>query len=58
MVTSRDLAVRATAEGRGAESTLVMDVMTSEVLCCYGEDDVQEARRVMVVRRGPMHPQG
>jgi CBS domain-containing protein len=47
MVTPKDLAVRATAEGRDAESTLVMDVMTPDVLCCYGEDDVQDAKRLM-----------
>ncbi len=47
MVTPRDLAVRATAEGRDSESTLVMDVMTPDVLCCYREDDVRDARRML-----------
>ncbi len=47
MVPPRDLAVRATAEGRDAESTLVMDVMTSDLLCCYAEDELEHAERLM-----------
>jgi len=47
MVTPKDIAVRATAFGHDNDSTLVVDVMTPDVVCCYREDDVQDARRMM-----------
>jgi CBS domain-containing protein len=44
MVTDRDLAVRALAEGRGPE-TLLRDVMTEDVICCSEDDDVRTAAK-------------
>ena len=56
MVTDRDLAVRALAEGRGPE-TLLRDVMTEDVICCSEDDDVRTAAQKMSenkVRRIPV----
>jgi CBS domain-containing protein len=47
MLTDRDIAVRATAEGCDPETTRVSDIMTRDVVCCFGEDDVREAARTM-----------
>jgi CBS domain-containing protein len=47
MVTDRDLAVRAVAEGRDPNATCVRDVMTPEVVYCFEDQDVREAARVM-----------
>jgi CBS domain-containing protein len=56
MVTDRDIAVRAVAEGRGPD-TPVRDVMTDEILCCFDDDDVEEVAMKMSdnqVRRMPV----
>jgi CBS domain-containing protein len=56
MVTDRDIAVRAVAEGRGPD-TPVRDVMTDEVLYCFEDDDVEEVAIKMSdsqVRRMPV----
>ena len=56
MITDRDIAVRAVAEGK-APSTKVRDVMSSEVLYCYDDQDVDEVARNMgdvQVRRLPV----
>jgi CBS domain-containing protein len=56
VVTDRDLAVRALAKGRGAE-TRVRDVMTSSPRCCGPDDDVRDVERAMAdnqVRRVPI----
>jgi CBS domain-containing protein len=56
MVTDRDLAVRALAEGRGPD-TPVRDVMSAEVLYCYDDDDLDTAAQQMgdqQVRRMPV----
>jgi predicted transcriptional regulator len=56
VVTDRDLAVRALADGKGPE-TLVREVMSEEASCCTTEDDVREVEQVMVerqVRRVPI----
>ena len=47
MVTDRDITVRATAEGKDPNGTPVRDVMTSEVVHCFEDDDVGEAARMM-----------
>jgi CBS domain-containing protein len=47
MITAKDITVRATAEGRDADSTLVMDVMTPDVVCCYADDELEDAARRM-----------
>jgi CBS domain-containing protein len=56
-ITDRDIAIRAVADGKDAE-TLVRDVMTEEVVYCFEDDAVErvaslmkqrEIRRVLVV---------
>lgn len=56
MITDRDIAVRAVAEGRGPD-TPVRDAMTDEVHYCYDDDDVDEVAAKMSdvqVRRFPV----
>ncbi len=55
IVTDRDITVRATAEGDAP--TDVRDVMTSEVIYCFEDDDVTKAAELMgekQVRRLPV----
>src|SRR5215210_8754906 len=51
MVTDRDIATRAVAEGRDPAHTLVRDVMTPDVLYCFEDQDVNEAARLMQQRQ-------
>ena len=56
MVTDRDIAVRAVAEGRGPD-TPVRDVMTDEVLYCFDDDEIEAVALKMSdrqVRRMPV----
>lgn len=56
MVTDRDIAVRAVAEGRGPD-TPVRDVMTDEIVFIYDDQDVADAATMMSdrqVRRLPV----
>jgi CBS domain-containing protein len=56
MVTDRDIAVRAVAEGRGPD-TPVRDVMTEDLVFVYDDDDVESAATKMSdrqVRRLPV----
>ncbi|HEX8668306.1 MAG TPA: CBS domain-containing protein [Allosphingosinicella sp.] len=56
MVTDRDIAVRAVAEGRGPD-TPVRDVMTEDLVFVYDDDDVENAAMMMSdrqVRRLPV----
>ena len=56
MVTDRDIAVRAVAEGRGPD-TPVSDAMTGDILCCYEDEEVEEVAMKMSdaqVRRFPV----
>jgi CBS domain-containing protein len=56
MITDRDIAIRAVAEGKGAE-TSVRDVMTEDVAYCFDDDDIADAARIMgdlQVRRLPV----
>lgn len=47
IVTDRDLAVRATAEGRDPLQTLVSDVMTTEAVCCFEMEPLSTAAHLM-----------
>ncbi|SRR5579884_2183092 len=47
MITDRDIAVRAVAEGRDPKATRVRDAMTAGVDYCFEDDDVGQAARVM-----------
>ena len=46
MITDRDIAVRAVAEGRGPETT-VKDVMSREVLYCFDDESLADVARQM-----------
>ena len=50
MITDRDIAVRAIAEGHGAE-TRIGDVMTREIKYCYEDQTVDEVTRNMGEQR-------
>lgn len=50
MITDRDIAVRAVAEGRGAE-TRIGDVMSNEIKYCYEDQDIEEVMRNMGEQR-------
>lgn len=58
IVTDRDLALKVVAEGRDPNITLVRDVMTTDVVTCHEEDDIDstldamskhQLRRILVV---------
>ena len=56
MITDRDIAIRAIAEGKGPEAK-VRDVMSKDVKYCYEDQDVNEVTRDMAdlqVRRLPV----
>lgn len=56
IVTDRDLAIRALAEGKGPQ-TPVRDAMSPHVVCCSVEDDVEDAASLMKkhqIRRLPV----
>ena len=56
MITDRDIAVRAVAEGRGPD-TPAREVMTPDVRYCFEDDDVDDVIRTMAdnqVRRLPV----
>jgi CBS domain-containing protein len=46
MITDRDIAIRAIAEGKGPDAK-VRDVMTEDVKYCYEDQDVNEVTRDM-----------
>ena len=50
MITDRDIAVRAVAEGRGPD-TPVRDAMTDDVLFVYEDQDIEEAAMLMSDRQ-------
>jgi CBS domain-containing protein len=47
MLTDRDITVRATADGKDPNTTPVRDVMTSDVVYCFADDDIEMAARKM-----------
>lgn len=56
MITDRDIAVRAIAQGKGPQ-TPVREVMTEDVKYCFEDDDLDEVARNMAdqqVRRMPV----
>ena len=57
IVTDRDLVVRTLAEGRNAHREPVRNVLSSEVLCCFEDQPVEEAAAIIAehgVRRLPV----
>lgn len=51
VLTDRDIAIRAVAEGRDPNSTSVCDAMTSDVIYCFDDEDVQKAAQLMEQRQ-------
>ena len=47
MITDRDIAIRAVAEGRDPNTTPVSEVMSVGVIYCYVDDDVRDAAKLM-----------
>jgi CBS domain-containing protein len=47
MITDRDITVRGVADGADAGSHRVRDVMTTDVIFCYEDQDVHEVARLM-----------
>src|SRR5919204_3278857 len=47
IVTDRDITVRATAEARDPDQTLVRDCMSAEIIYCFEDQSIQEAERLM-----------
>jgi len=57
MVTDRDIAIRAVADGRDAAQATARDVMSKNVAFCKEEEDLEDAVRIMeqkAVRRLPV----
>lgn len=57
MVTDRDIAIRAVAEGKAPATTTVMDIMTEGVSWCYEDQTVGEVLQQMgdlQIRRMPV----
>jgi CBS domain-containing protein len=57
ILTDRDLAVRAVADGRDPKNTTVEEIMTRQIAYCFEDQDVEEAERVMEknqIRRLPV----
>lgn len=57
MITDRDIATRAVAEGRDPTGTKVRDAMTPDLIYCYEDQDVKEAAKMMEqhqIRRLPI----
>jgi CBS domain-containing protein len=47
VVSDRDLAIRAVAEGRDPDTIIGRDLVTSPVMYCYEDQDINEAAQLM-----------
>jgi CBS domain-containing protein len=47
ILTDRDIVLRCVAESKSPERTPVSEVMSFEVVCCFTDQDLEEARRLM-----------
>lgn len=57
MLTDRDIAIRAVAEGKDPGKTTARECMSPEIIYCFEDDDLEEARRTMEknqIRRLPV----
>lgn len=57
MITDRDITIRATADGRDPNNTLVRDCMSPEIVYCFEDQSAEEAERLMQekqIRRLPV----
>jgi CBS domain-containing protein len=58
MITDRDIAVRAVAEGHDPQRTSVRDAMSRDICFCYEDDSVESAAKLMEekqIRRLPVY---
>jgi CBS domain-containing protein len=51
MLTDRDIAIRATAEGLDPKTAKVKDAMTEDVVWCFEDQEIEEAARLMRERQ-------
>jgi CBS domain-containing protein len=51
MLTDRDITIRATAQGCDPNTTRVREAMTSEVVYCFADQEVQIAAQMMQMRQ-------
>jgi CBS domain-containing protein len=51
VVTDRDVTIRATAHGRDTNTTPIREIMSSDLVCCYEDDDLEKCTRLMEERR-------
>jgi CBS domain-containing protein len=51
VVTDRDIAVRAVAEGRDSARTHVADIMSKDLAYCFEDDQVEEAATLMEMKQ-------
>jgi CBS domain-containing protein len=51
VVTDRDIAVRAVAEGRDSANTKVADIMSKDLAYCFEDDEIDEAATVMEMKQ-------
>jgi CBS domain-containing protein len=51
MVTDRNITIRATAYGHDPNTTPVRYYMSSELICCFEDQDIKEAEELMRQRR-------
>ena len=61
MITDRDITVRAVAEGRDPDKTMVRDAMSDAVRYCFEDEDAEEVARKMgswQIRRLPVLNRG
>ncbi len=47
MITDRDITIRGVADEKNPSSTSVKEIMTSDVCCCFEDDDIHKAARLM-----------
>jgi len=51
VITDRDIAVRAVAEGKDAESFSVGEAMSSDLIFCYDDEEIEHAAALMEQRQ-------
>ena len=51
MVTDRDITIRAAAYGHDPNTTPVRQYMSSDLICCFEDQDIKEAEELMRQRR-------
>jgi CBS domain-containing protein len=56
MVTDRNITIRATAYGHDPNTTPVRNYMSSDLICCFEDQDIKEAEELMRQRRVPRLP--